>query len=309
MTSRRQTISKAAWRVMLSLALWGTSLPDNTLSAENKKTVLEHADLIEGGEKPGPAGATIPYRSAVGNVKFLHGETTLQCDRATDWPDSQRIDLEGHIIIRDKTVETRGDRGVYHTDRETGELTGNVRGRVLEDSLTVKSARATFDRNRNELWLFSDAVAWQRGRQLSGDSIRVHLREIAGKKKVDEIQVFGHSFLAARDSLSKSPTLYDQLSGRQLTANMDERSRLKRVTATKNARSLYHIYDDKNQPSGVNFTSGDKIRMIFAEGKLDRILVTGGALGKEYPNSMRNDPEINLPGFRLRDRERPTFGQ
>lgn len=293
--------------MLLPVAVGVTSLPDNTVSAENKKTILEHADQIEGGEKPGPTGTAIPYRSAVGNVKFLHGETILQCDRATDWPDSERIELEGHIIIKDKTVETRSDRGVYHTDRETGELWGNVRGRVTGDSLTVKSARATFDRNRNELWLFDDAVAWQQGRQLSGDSIRVHIREIAGKKKVDEIQVFGHAFLAARDTLSKSPALYDQLSGKQLTANMDERSRLKKVTATSKARSLYHIYDDKNQPSGVNFTSGDRIRMFFVEGKLDRILVTGAPLGKEYPNYMRNDPEINLPGFRLRDKEKPVF--
>ncbi|AOS84736.1 hypothetical protein BIU88_11680 [Chlorobaculum limnaeum] len=306
MTTRR-SISIAAWSLLLPVALWVTSLPDNTVSAENKKTVLEHADQIEGGEVASPSGAVTPYRSAVGNVKFLHGETILQCDRATDWPDSERIDLTGHIVIKDKTVETRADRGVYHTGQEAGELWGSVRGRVIDDSLTVKSARATFDQKKNELWLFDDAIAWQRGRQLSGDSIRVQIREIAGKKRVDEIQVFGHAFLAARDSLSGSPALHDQLSGRQLTANMDERSRLRKVVAIKNARSLYHIYDGKNQPSGVNFTSGDRIRMFFAEGKLDRILVTGGALGKEYPNALRNDPAINLPGFRLRDKEKPTF--
>mgnify|MGYP001805994195 CR=1 FL=1 len=308
MTTRR-SISIAAWSLLLPVALWVTSLPDNTVSAENKKTVLEHADQIEGGEVASPSGAVTPYRSAVGNVKFLHGETILQCDRATDWPDSERIDLTGHIIIKDKTLETRGDRGVYHTGREAGELWGNFRGRVIDDSLTVKSARATFDQKKNELWLFDDAVAWQLGRQLSGDSIRVQVREIAGKKRVDEIQVFGHAFLAVRDTLSSSPALYDQLSGRQLTANLDNNSRLRKVIAIKKARSLYHIYDEKNQPSGVNLTSGDRIRMFFVDGKLDRILTTGGALGKEYPNSMRNDPEINLPGFRLRDKEKPVFEQ
>jgi len=304
---KRRSITIAAW-CLLPL-LWVMLLTDNTASGEKKKTILEHADQIEGGEKPGPSGSTIPYRSAVGNVLFLQDETTLQCDRATDWPDSERIDLEGHIIIRNNTFETRGDTGIYHTAQETGELSGNVRGRVTEDSLTTKSARAIFDLKKNELWLFDDAVAWQRGRQLSGDSIRVHVREVTGKKKVDEIQVFGHAFLAVRDTLSSSPFLYDQLSGKRLTANMDDRSRMQKVVATRNARSLYHIYDDKNEPSGVNFTSGDRIRMFFVDGKLDRILVTGGSLGKEYPNHMRNDPEINLPGFRLRDREKPVFDQ
>lgn len=296
-----------AWCMILSVSLWMALQRDNTASADKKKTILEHADLIEGGDKPGPSGDTISYRSVVGNVRFLHDRTILQCDRGTDWPDLERIDLEGHIIIKKGSVETRGDRGVYHTDSEVGILTGNVRGRVIDDSLTVKSARGLIDQKKNELWLYDDAVAWQRGRQLSGDTIRVHLREIAGKKKVDVIEVRGHAFLAIRDTLTASPALYNQLSGRTLTATMDNRSRLQRVTATPKAKSLYHLYDEEQQPSGVNFTSGEKIRMFFVEGKLERILVTGGSLGKEYPNRMRNTREIDLPEFRLREKEKPVF--
>ncbi|MBN1929352.1 MAG: hypothetical protein JW764_07405 [Chlorobiaceae bacterium] len=307
MNNARQLITKTARWLMLPLALWGTLLTDNTASAEKKKTVLEHADRIEGGETAGPAGASIPYRSAIGNVKFLHGETVLECDRATDWPESERIDLDGRIIIRNRTLETRGNQGVYDTRRESGELSGNVRGRVSADSLTAKAARARFDLNGNELWLFGDAVVWQPGRQLSGDSIRVHLREIDGRKRADEIEVRGRAFLAVRDTLSPSPLSYDQLSARRLLSRLDSRSRLNSVTATGKAQSLYRLYDERNQPSGVNYTSGAKIRMYFAEGKLSRILVTGNPLGKEYPNSMRENRDIDLPGFRLRDKEKPVF--
>lgn len=295
---------------MLLPALLGlTLLMDNTASAEKKKTILEHADVVEGGEKTGPTGTLSPFRSAVGNARFLHGLTTLLCDRAIEWPVLERIDLIGSIIIRNGTVETRGDRGVYHTDSEIGELAGNVRGRLTDDKLTAKSARGAIDQQKNELWLFGDAIAWQPGRQLTGDTIRVHIRDIAGKKRADEIEVRGHAFLAILDSLSVRPTLYNQLSGRTLNAKLDERSRLQKVTATTKARSLYHLYDDQHQPSGVNFTSGEKISMFFIDGKLSRILVTGGSLGKEYPNRMRADKSIDLPGFRVRDKEKPVFDQ
>lgn len=307
MMKKKRSIAIAAWCMMLPVALWVALLTDNTASAEKKKTILEHADLIEGGEKPGPSGTVIPYRSAIGNARFLHGRTILQCDRATDWPDSERIDLEGNIIIKEGTVETRSDRGVYHTDTEIGELSGNVRGRMPDDSLTVKAARGKIDQQRNELWLYDDAVAWQPGRQLSGDTIRVHLREIAGRKRADEIEVRGRAFLLMRDTLSTTPALYDQLAARTITAKLDNRSRLQKVTAKSKAKSLYHLYDEKKEPSGINFTSGETIRMEFIDGKLDRIRVTGTPLGKEYPNSMRNDKEINLPGYRLRDRDKPVF--
>lgn len=307
MNNTNRSIAKAAWWLLLPLTVWGTFLTDNTASAEKKKTILEHADFIEGGQINGPAGTVIPYRSAVGNVKFLHGETILECDRATDWPDGERIDLKGHIIIKDNTLETRGDTGVYDTRRETGVLSGNVRGRVMADSLTAKSARATVEVAGDNLWLFGDAVVWQPGRQLSGDTIRVHLREIDGKKHADEIEVRGHAFLALKDTLAFSPFTYDQFSAKRLVAKLDQRSCLKSVTATEKAESLYHLYDEKQQPTGVNYTSGAKIRMFFVEGKLSRILTTGNALGKEYPNSKREDRDIDLPGFRLRDKEKPAF--
>ncbi|NTW52867.1 MAG: hypothetical protein HGB22_09815 [Chlorobiaceae bacterium] len=306
---KRGFIAIAALCMLLPLTVRLPRLTDNTASAEKKKTILEHADTIEGGEQPGPSGSNVPYRSATGSVVLLHDQTTLKCDKATEYPDGNRIDLTGNIFIRDNTVETYGDKGVYHPDDQTGELTGNVRGRVIEDSLVTKSKRATFNRKTDELWLYDEAVAWHRGRQLSGDAIRVHVREVNGKKKVDEIQVHGHAFLASRDTLSTSPVLYDQLSGQHMVATLDGKSRLTGVTATVKAKSLYRIYDDKNQPSSINFTSGEMIRMYFAEGKLDRIRVTGSSFGKEYPKRLWNDKGINLPDFRIRNNEKPLFRQ
>lgn len=294
---------------MLFVALWAALMTKHTASAENKKTILEHADLIEGGETPGPAGTLAPYRKVVGNVRFLHGKTTLQCDRGTDWPASERIDLDGRIIITDGSVEIRGDKGAYYTGTEIGELTGKARGQIAADSLTVKSAKAKLDQKKNELWLYGDAVAWLPGKQLSGDTIRVHLRQIAGKKRADTIEVRGQAFLTTRDGQSANPPLHDQLSGKTLIAHLDDRSRLRRAVATTRAKSLYHLYDKKKQPSGVNFSSGEKIRMEFIDGRLDRILVTGNPFGKEYPNRMRYNRDINLPGFSLRDHEKPVFGR
>lgn len=293
--------------ILALLAVRAPGLTEYTASAEKKKTVLEHADTIEGGETSGSSGKTEPFRSATGGVVFRQGNITLRCDRAVDYPESDRITMEGSITIRDNTLETYGDKGVYHPDEETGELSGNVRGRVIRDDLVAKSHRAVFNQMTNELWLHDDAIAWHQGRQLSGDAIRLHMNEVAGEKKVDEIQVHGHACFAARDTLSTGKPLFDQLSGEHLVVTLDDRSRLTGVTVTTRAKSLYHIYDDKNQPSGVNFTSGDVLRMFFRDGKLSSIRTTGNALGKQYPNNLREDKGIDLPEFRWRENEKPVF--
>ena len=292
------------------LALFAVRLPgltDNTASAEKKKTILQHADSIEGGETPESSGKVEPFRSAIGNVVIVQDKVTLKCDHATDYPEGNKITLDGNIFISENTVESYGDHGVYHPAEETGELSGNVRGRVLQDSLVGKAQKSLFNIKTNVLWLYNEAIAWHRGRQLSGDIIRIHLQEVNGKKQADEIQVHGHAFFAAKDTLSTSRQLFDQLSGQHMLITLDKRSRLTGITVTSNAKSLYHSYDKENQPATVNFTSGDVIRMFFTDGKLSRILTTNNALGKEYPNWMREDKAIDLPDFRWRESEMPTF--
>jgi lipopolysaccharide export system protein LptA len=292
------------------LALFAVRLPgltDNTASAEKKKTILQHADSVEGGETPESSGKVAPFRSAVGNVVFVQDKMVLKCDRATEYPEGNKINIDGNIFIKENTVESYGDHGVYYPAEETGELSGNVRGRVVEDGLVGKAQKSVFNIKTNELWLYSDAIAWHRGRQLSGDIIRIHLREVNGKKQADEIQVHGHAFFAAKDTLSTRRQLFDQLSGQHMVITLDKRSRLTGITVTTKARSLYHIYDKENQPSSVNFTSGEVIRMFFSDGKLSRILVTDNPQGKEYPNRMREDKAIDLPDFRWREEEMPTF--
>jgi hypothetical protein len=302
-----RTIASALLCLLALLAIRIPGLTEYTDAAEKKKTVLEHAETIEGGESKDASGKVTPYRSASGGVVFVQEGTTLKCDHGVEYPDNDLITLDGNIFIRNNTLETYGDKGIYHPEEEAGELAGNVRGRIIKDSLLARSNRSVFNQKTDELWLYDDAIAWHHGRQLSGDIIRLHLKEVNGEKKVDEIQVHGHAFFAARDTLATAKPLYDQMSGEHMLVTLDDASRLTGVTVTTKAKSLYHIYDDQNQPSGVNFTSGDVIRMFFREGKLSRILTTGNALGKQYPNSLRDNKGIDLPGFRWRENEIPVF--
>ncbi len=293
--------------ILTVLACCPPGLTEYTACAEKKKTVLEHADLVEGGQTPESSGKVEPFRSATGSVLFRQNDLKLWCDRAMDYPESARIDLDGNVHIKGDALEIYGDKGVYYPDEEAGELVGNLRARIVRDDLRARAKRSAFNQKKNELWLYDDAIAWQRGHQISGDIIRVHTREVHGSRKVDEIQVHGHAFFASRDTLSTTKPLFDQLSGEHMLITLDEASRLTGVTVTTGARSLYHIYDDKKQPSGVNFTGGDVLRMFFKEGKLSRIRATGNALGKQYPNVIREDKALDLPDFRWRESERPEF--
>ena len=304
----REIFTALIRHITLALLL-ATMLPmidDNTLHAEKKKIILQHADTIEGGDE---GGAT--YRSVLGNVVFHHDALTLRCDRATDYPQENKIVLQGHVFLSDSVVELYGDSGVYYPERQVGELRGNVKGRMVDNTLAGKAQRGTVNMQSNQITLYDDVLVWHGAKQISGDTILLLFQDAVGKnqrKKLKAIDVKGSAFLAARDSLSRSPVVYDQFSGKNMLIMLDELSKISGITLTTQAESLYHLYDEQRQPAGINYSSGDVIQMVFAAGKLSRIKVGGGVEGKQYPESFRGMKKINLPAFVWREKENP-FGK
>jgi lipopolysaccharide export system protein LptA len=292
--------------LLLFLATSFTVPIHNTLLAEQKKIILQHADTIEGGE--GEAGR---YRSVIGNVVFLDGAMTLRCDRATSYEQENKIVLNGNIVITDPAFAIYGDSGIYFSDRQTGEITGNVRGRMLDNSLFGKSRRAVVNKAKSEVWLYDDAIAWHQQQQISGEIILLHFTEsgVSKKQDIDKIEVHNNAFLASADSLSRSPVVYDQFSGKKMVLRLKEGKKIAGITLTGQAESLYHLYNEKKQPSGINYSSGDMIRMFFADGILGSVKVTGNVEGKQYPESFRGNPKINLSKFAWRERENPFRAQ
>jgi lipopolysaccharide export system protein LptA len=278
-------------------------LNHNTLRAEKKKIILEHADTIEGGEAEGGS-----YRSVIGNVVFQHDNITLKCDRATDYGAENKIILKGNVFITDNAVEIYGDNGVYYPEKELGELSGNVRGRMVNNSLAAKAKKAVVNKATSQIWLYDDAIAWHERKQISGDIILLHLKEEpanAKRRYIDEMQVHGRAFFAAMDTLSLSPVVYDQLGSKKMVIQMNDNSKITGITATSEAESLYHLYDEKRKPSGINYSSGNTIRMFFTNGVLSRVKVSGNVEGKQYPERFRGDRSINLTKFAWRERENP----
>lgn len=275
----------------------------NALRAEEKKIVLEHADTIEGGE--GGSGA---FRSVIGNVLFRNGTMTLRCDRATEYGQEKRIVLKGNVVITDNTIEIYGDNGLYYTDSEIGELTGNVRGRVISSPLSGVARRAVFNNGTSEISLYDDAIVWHEQKQISGDCIVMHIREQAKqvkRKTIDKVEVTENAFFAARDTLSVSPVVYNQFSAKKMMILLGKESKITGITLTGQAESLYHLYDNNRKPSGINYSSGKSIHMIFADGKLKQVKLIGNVEGKQYPESLKGEKSINLLKFVWREDKKP----
>lgn len=165
--------------------------------------------------------------------------------------------------------------------------------KIVRSDLASRCGRALFDRTRELIVLQDDPVVWQGENQMTGDSIAAFLQD----NQLRRLQVIGRAMAISRSD-SAFRMRFNQLTGREMTLAFAER-RLQSIEVRRNATSLYYLYED-SEPNGVNRSSGDRIRIDFDQGRLDRITVIGGVEGTYAPESMvlNREGEYNLDGFR-----------
>ncbi len=190
-----------------------------------------------------------------------------------------------------------------HPEDSLQRIVMNDSVRIWRASLTAKAKDAVYYLKQNHIVLTGDPLIWYDNSQVSGDSIIIRLKETTeNKNQIDKIFIYDRAFLCSADSSSE--TKFDQLSGKNMIMTFNPDSKLERTDVYREARSLYHLYD-KEAPSGANRSSGDEINILFKSNKVHRIKITGGVEGKQYPEWMLENRDLNLPNFNWRIEEKP----
>lgn len=181
------------------------------------------------------------------------------------------------------------------------EATDSVR--IVRSDLAARCGFAVFHTAGDSITLRRSPVVWYAATQVTGDSIDVFLEQRVLRRAV----VAGNAFAASRSDTLRLDR-FDQLTGEMMTLAFEER-KLAGIDVERRSTSLYHLYDD-GRPNGANRTSGDRIVLRFAGGKLRGISVHGGVQGEYFPERMvRNrESELALPGFRWRA-DRPSLAE
>ena len=192
------------------------------------------------------------------------------------------------------TLQVRGVALESYRD-STRRLVARDSVELVRTDLAATSRYACFFTAGDSIVLRGAPVIWYRETQVAGDSINVYLK----KRKLQRLLVMGNAFAVSRSD-SLHPERYDQIAGDRLRMAFGTQG-LSRTDVEGRAVSLYHLYDD-SLANGLNRTSGDRIVMLFAEGKADTITVYGGVEGEYFPENMVRGKESDyaLPGFTWR---------
>jgi hypothetical protein len=223
--------------------------------------------------------------------RFTHDAIRLY-SRMTEDPVLVQLDTTGGavdtLVVRSMVMESFRD--------STRRLIAQDSVEIVRRDLAGRAGTVTFHTAGDSVLMRTVPVLWYDRTQVTGDSINLYMHA----RVLDRIRVMGNAF-ALSESDSGFTGRYDQLSGEAL-GMLFTNKRLSRIDVDVRATSLYFVYED-SAANGLNKTSGDRIVMRFADGKVQTIHVHGGVEGQYVPEPLvrRKVEDFRLPGYQRLD--------
>ena len=114
--------------------------------------------------------------------------------------------------------------------------------------------------SQDRIRLFRKPIVWAEGSQITGDTLRLHLRE----GKPDSLFVDGNAFVARMDSLIQK---INQLSGKKMVGQFEQDS-LRTLFIQPQAELIYFTKDDQKALSNGIRMQSQNMRLTFQKGEL-----------------------------------------
>lgn len=206
------------------------------------------------------------------------------------------------LMVRSSTMEaTRADtlRRLVAVDsvRVWQSNLGATADSTVYDRIPAPDTAASTTPPYEEIRLYQQPITWFEQNQVTGDTIRVVVRN----RSIDSVYVTANAFAAQLDTASQR---IQQLKGRRMTAAFRNDS-LRRLVAQPNAQTVYFRTGEDGTLEGAGQTSGDRIVMDFQGGTLSKARVYSGIQLRSWKGE--NVPQnLALDGLRWQPEWRPT---
>ena len=166
---------------------------------------------------------------------------------------------------------------------------------------------AVYMQSDSLMWMYTRPMLWSGQNQVTGDTIKLVLRN----QTLDKAWVIGSAFIAsdaeANDSFNGPELRFNQIKGKSMTAQFSD-SELQSVWVDGNGELVYYPTDDKEgapRPMGTNQGECSSILIRFKQGELSSLRMDGQPKSVFKSNRFAGTEPLLLLGFKwLRD-QRP----
>lgn len=168
--------------------------------------------------------------------------------------------------------------------------------RVYKANMQAKADSLFYTSADSTLRWYRDPILWSEGSQQTGDTIYLQLKN----KKLNTLQVLQKAFLV---NVNADSIRHNQIKGKLITAFFKD-GKLKNMFVDGNAESIYFNQDDKGLYTDMNQTVSSRIKILFKEKQIERIITIRDPEGVRTPIPELKE-DVFLTGFIWRPEQRP----
>jgi lipopolysaccharide export system protein LptA len=212
------------------------------------------------------------------------------------------------ILTKRALVVTKVENDSLYMHGKKIQVTGPPENRIIKAFKNVRFYKTDMSGKCDSLHssnksgltqLIGKPVIWNFDNQMTGDII--HLIGNNKTEKLDSLKVLNNAFLIQKDTLSLKG--YNQIKGQNLFGRFVDNS-LKYVDIVKNAEVIYFMYNDDNEPIGINKSVCSAINLELNENQIETITFIKNTDGIIYPEAEFPENARKLRGFIWRGDER-----
>ena len=195
------------------------------------------------------------------------------------------------VYIHAKRIMVTGKTGARIVRAYTG-------ARIYKTDIQGKCDSIHSSQTTGLTQLIGKPILWSGKSQMTGDHIQ--LLANTQTEKLDSLRVFDNAFLIEKDTLGEG---YNQVKGKTLKGKFKE-NKLNNVNLYQNTEVIYYVYDDQNNPAGINKSKCSQIRVDFTTNQqIATVIFYKDVDGGIYPEDKINKEELRFPNFNWRGDE------
>lgn len=179
--------------------------------------------------------------------------------------------------------------------------------KIFKSNLQGKADSLAYFSSDSVLFFYGTPVLWTTENQMTGDTIRVELKN----QNVDKVYLMSNSFVVSQDSLRN----FNQIKGKRMTAFFARKS-IHHVDVDGNGESIYYALQEEVKDldsliltivyvSGMNKMICSNMKINFLEGKIDNFSAYVKPDATFTPPHEIKAENSRLKGFNWREKERP----
>jgi len=207
------------------------------------------------------------------------------------------LNLKSRIIKNGQSVYTLLHQKHLESYEDKKIIICNKQVQIYGDSMQAVCDSMIYEQSDSLFHLFKKPIVWNQNQQAEGDTIHIYM----ANNKIRKTELRANAFII---NDTQYPSLYNQIKGINIDAFFAD-NEIKRAIVLGNAQSIYYATNEAKEFIGLNKAEGARIKILFKEKEVNRIVFYNQPKGAFYPMEKLNKKDQFLSGFQWRTELRP----